>query len=152
MDLETLYKPAPDAPSLRVERTLARTPREVWTALLDPVHATRVWFGSTLETDLRPGGFLKWTGEWKGKRFEDRAIVVACEEGVFLEALYFSGFSEYAESAETRMRMVVRLNPQGGGTKVVVEQENFADETSRNHSRGSWNEILDAAGKEPPAP
>lgn len=151
MDLEHLYKPAPHAPALRVERVLSRPPREVWNALLDPAQAARIWFGSTLETDLRPGGSLKWTGTWEGKAFEDRAIVVACEEGVFVDCLYFSGFSGKVEAPETRSRLAIRLSPEGAGTKVAVEQENFADETSRDHSIGGWNAILDAAGKAPSA-
>lgn len=147
MDLDALYKPAPDAPSLRVERVLARTPGEVWSALLDPAHAARVWFGSTLETDLRPGGFLKWTGTWEGKTFEDRSIVVDCREPVFLDALYFSNFSGLPETPETRMRLTIRLSPEGTGTKVIVEQANFRDAASRDHSVGGWNGILDTIEK-----
>ena len=147
MDLKELYKPTPDAPSLRVERLLARAPREVWTALLDPAYAAQVWFGSTLETDLRPGGFLKWTGVWEGKSFEDRSIVVDCEEAVFLDALYFSGFTGLTETPENRMRLTIRLTPEGQATKVVVEQANFLDATSRDHSVGGWNGILDTVEK-----
>lgn len=145
MDLETLYNPNPDAPSLRLERVLpAQSPREVWTALLDPAHAAQVWFGSNLETDLRPGGSLKWSGVWEGKSFEDRSIVVDCEDAVFLDCLYFSNFSGLQESPETRSRLVIRLSPEGPGTKVVVEQDNFRDVTSRDHSIGGWIGILDA--------
>ena len=147
MDLDSLYKPVPDAPSLRVERLLSRNPSEVWNALFDSVHAARVWFGSTLETDMRPGGFLRWTGVWEGKTFEDRSIVVDCQEDVYLDALYFSGFSGLAESPETRSRLIIRLSPEGTGAKVVVEQANFQDATSRDHSVVGWNGILDSVEK-----
>ncbi|MBK8804729.1 MAG: SRPBCC domain-containing protein [Fibrobacteres bacterium] len=148
MNLDDLYKPAPAAPALRVERLLARTPREVWTALLDPAHAARVWFGSTLESDLRPGGFLRWTGQWEGKSFEDHAIVVAIDDGAFLDALYFSGLSGLSETPETRLRLVIRLSRKGAGTEVVIEQANFPDDERRDHSVTGWNMILDAVEKD----
>ena len=150
MDLDSLYRPVPDAPSLRVERRLSLSPKEVWSALFDPAHAARVWFGSTLETDLRPGGFLKWTGVWEGKSFEDRSIVLDCEVAVFLDALYFSGFTGLTETPENRMRLTIRLAAEGAGTKVVLEQANFRDENSRDHSVGGWNGILDTVEKGAP--
>lgn len=143
MDLDALYTPAPDAPSLRVERLLDLAPSKVWTALFDPAYAARVWFGSTLETDLRPGGFLRWTGSWEGQVFEERAIVVACEPEEILDALYFSGMSGLTESPSTRLRLVVRLSAEGEGCRVVVEQENFPDVARRDHSIEGWNGILD---------
>lgn len=143
MDIDALYAPATEAPSLRVERFLDRSPSQVWRALFEPANAARVWFGSTLETDLRPGGFLRWTGTWEGRDFEDRAIVVACESGTFLDALYFSGMSGLSESPATRLRLVVRLAAEGAGCRVVVEQENFPDAARRDHSIEGWNGILD---------
>lgn len=144
MDLATLYDPRPDAPSLTIDRVLAGvTPNEVWTLLVDPIHAARIWFGSTLESDLRPGGFLKWTGTWEGRRFEDHAIILSCEKGIILDALYFSGFSGLEESAGTRLRLTIRLTGEDSGTRVCLEQQNFQDITARDHSVGAWNGILD---------
>lgn len=151
MDLETLYRPTPDAPSLSLDRIYPEVPpRTIWEGLFDPRQAARVWFGSTLETDLRPGGLLKWTGVWEGKSFEDHGIVLACEDAKSLDCLYFSGWAGRDETPETRMRLTIRLEPAGSGTKVRVEQANFADATSRDHSIQGWNAILDAAAREIP--
>lgn len=148
MDLDNLYSPRPDAPALSIDRLLPEvSPRDTWALLLDPVHSERVWFGSTLETDLRPGGFVKWTGTWEGRSFEDRAIVLACEWEVFLDALYFSSFSGLQESPETRMRLTIRLDGDGSGTRVRLEQGNFQDDAKRDHSIEGWNGILDIVAK-----
>ena len=144
MDLDTLYRPRSDAPSLAIDRILPEVPpRDAWALLLTPIHSARVWFGSTLETELRPGGFVRWTGTWEGCAFEDRAIVLACERDAFLDALYFSGFSGLEESPQTRMRLTIRLSSEGGGCRVRLTQENFQDGGKRDHSIEGWNGILD---------
>lgn len=148
MDLDSLYQPSPDAPALRVERRFAKqSPDKIWNLLLDPAHAAKVWFGSTLETDLRPGGFLKWTGSWEGKAFEESAMVLECRPGVLLDSLFFSAFSGQTESPTTRLRLVLRLEPEGEGARLVVVQENFKDTAARDHSVASWNGILDIVEK-----
>ena len=70
-----------------------------------------------------------------------------CEQAVFLDALFFRGIPGLAETPENRMRLTIRLAPEGQGTKVVVEQANFRDATSRDHSVGGWNGILDTVEK-----
>lgn len=144
MDLDTLYRPRPDAPSLAIDRVLPEVPpQDVWALLFTPIHSARVWFGSTLETELRPGGFVRWTGTWEGCAFEDRAIVLDCDSGAFLDALYFSGFSGLQESPQTRMRLTIRISSEGSGCRVRVTQENFQDIGKRDHSIEGWNGILD---------
>lgn len=144
MDLDSLYRPRPDAPSLAIDRFLPEvSPSEVWALLLEPIHSTRVWFGSTLETDLRPGGSIKWTGSWEGKSFEDRAIVLSCALHEDIDMLYFSGFSGLEESPETRLRLTIRMSREGDGCRLRLEQGNFQDIARRDHSIEGWNGILD---------
>jgi uncharacterized protein YndB with AHSA1/START domain len=149
LNLHEYYQPTPDAPSLRLDRLLPkRSPSEVWNLLFEPANAARIWFGSSMEADLRAGGVVRWFGSWEGVHFEDRAQVLESETNALFDAIYFSSFSGQAEGPTTRQRLTIRLAPEGDGTRVLLEHANFRDLTSRDHSISAWNAILDVVEQE----
>ena len=53
----------------------------VWQALTDPAKVRQYMHGTNLATDWRVGSPISWSGEWRGKAYEDKGVVldVTCE-------------------------------------------------------------------------
>ena len=55
---------------------------KVWAALTEPHLVKTYMMGSTLETDWKIGHPITWSGEIKGKPYEDKGIVRSIEPGI----------------------------------------------------------------------
>jgi uncharacterized protein YndB with AHSA1/START domain len=65
-------------PSLnaRAETTIDAPVAKVWRALVTPALIKRYMFGATVESTWKEGGEITWKGEWKGKPYEDKGVIL----------------------------------------------------------------------------
>ena len=114
----------------------------VWDALVDPAAIQQYMFGTTLVTDWRAGSPIRWRGEWKGKRYEDKGRILAAVPGMRLAYTHFSSLSGQPDRPENYHTVAITLVPEGKGTLVTLCQDNNPDEASREHSEENWISML----------
>jgi uncharacterized protein YndB with AHSA1/START domain len=143
---------ADEAPTLRIERAFAATPERVFDAWTNPVVLRRWWAAQPdwvspeAVTDLRVGGRYRLAMQDTATG-EVRVVV-----GEYLEVerprrLVYSWTWEGGPAAmagSERTVVSVRFEPQGAGTRVVLEHRGFAGpQVCELHGHG-WRGCLDA--------
>ncbi len=127
--------------SLTIDTSINASPGKAWKLLVDPTRVGDLFWGSTVESDFRPGSPIVWKGTWEGKPFEDRGTIVAAEKDALLRYTHWSP-SSGPDVEANRNLLTWRLAPEGAGVRVSFSHENIATEAMRDHSRGMWNQML----------
>jgi uncharacterized protein YndB with AHSA1/START domain len=113
--------------------------------------------GVHLEVDWKVGSPMRMTGEFKGKKFEDKGEILAIETAKRLSFSHFSSMSGQPDAPENYHVVTFKLSPSGAGTEVVLTQSNLkggvtdADKKHRAEYEKNWQAVLkglaDATGK-----
>ena len=126
---------------------IAATEDEVWKALIDPAAIKEYMFGSTVTSEWREGSPITWAGEFEGKKYEDKGVITEFEPGKRLGFTHFSPRSGVPDVPENYHHVIIELTGEGDATHVALEQDNNADEDSRDHSAKNWEMMLDGLKK-----
>ncbi len=128
------------------------TPEQVWRALTDPVLVKEYFHGTTVTTDWQQGSAITYSGEWEGKPYEDKGIVLEVDEPRLLVTSFYSPMSGLPDVPENYQTVSYAIEPVEGGCRVTVTQDNNASDEAAAHSSSNWQLILDGlAGVAPRA-
>ena len=120
-----------------------RAPRStVWRALTDPDQIQKYMFGSKVETNWKPGSRITWTGEYEGKRYEDKGEILEVEHERRLKLTHFSPASGEEDAPENYHTLVYELEESNGTTHVALSQDNNKTEGAAEHARANWEKML----------
>ena len=118
-------------------------PREsVWHALTDLESLSKIMFGSTIETTWEVGTPIIYKGEWEGKKFEDKGIIVEFNEPTLLRTTHFSPMSGQPDVPENYHPLDFQLDDVETGTRVTLTQANNPSEEAAQHSSDNWSTAL----------
>ncbi len=120
---------------------------KVWEALVDPKAIRQYMFGTTVFSEWRKGSPIVWKGEWQGKAYEDKGMILALEPGRRLCYSHYSPLSGLPDRPESYHTVTVDLSAQGEQTQVALEQDHNASEEERAHSEKNWEMMLAALKK-----
>lgn len=126
---------------------LNATPERVWKALTDPDQIKEYLFGTKTTSDWQKGSNITYTGEWEGKKYEDKGTIVDIRFNELLHTTYFSSMSGKEDKEENYANIIYKITPSGNGVILTIVQNNNADEKSREHSEGNWKMVLDSLKK-----
>lgn len=126
----------------RASTRIAAAPDAIWRALTDPVQVKRYYFGTDLDTDWKPGSPIRWRGEWQGRRYEDRGVVLEIEPNRRMTYTHFSPLTGQPDVPENYHTIAVELAPDGDGTRVSLAQDGNADAKARDHAQQNWEMVL----------
>ena len=115
---------------------------KVWQALTDPQAIKQYMFGTRVVTDWQEGSPISWKGEWQGRQYEDKGIILQFEPEKKLQYSHFSPLSGAEDLPENYHIVTVELLPEGGQTRVTLAQDHNATEEERDHSKQNWNMML----------
>lgn len=118
-------------------------PEAVWRALTEPELVKEYFFGTTLETDWVVGSPIVYRGEWQGKAYEDKGVVLEADRPRRLVSTYFSAMSGLPDVPENYQTVTYELAPEGSGTRLTVTQDNNRDDEAAEHSSANWTAVLD---------
>jgi uncharacterized protein YndB with AHSA1/START domain len=127
--------------------SIGATRREVWNALVTPASIKQYMFGADVESDWREGSAIKWTGEVKGKKYEDKGVILKFEPELRLQYSHFSPLSGKPDMAENYHTVSISLAGTGNETEVSLSQDNNVDEKSRKDSETNWGAMLEGLKK-----
>jgi len=115
---------------------------KVWDALVNPRMIKQYMFGTNAVSDWREGSPIVFRGEWEGKRYEDKGVILRLEPGRLIQYSYFSPLSGLPDTPENYHTVTVELSSQGTRTLLSLSQDNNASEQAREHSEKSWGIML----------
>jgi uncharacterized protein YndB with AHSA1/START domain len=132
----------------QVEEDIQASSAQVWEAITTPGTLKKFFFGATVQTDWKVGSRIRMTGEFKGKKYEDKGEVLAVEPRQRLSFSHWSEMSGQADAPENYHIVTFNLSPKGAGTTVVLTQANLAGGTTasdvahRADYERNWSTVL----------
>lgn len=117
---------------------------ELWQALVTPAAIKEYMFGTTVTSDWVVGSPIVWKGEWQGRVYEDKGIILQVVPERVLEYSHFSPLAGVPDVPENYHIVTVELSPDGERTRVTLSQDNNPTEQAREHSEKNWGMMLAA--------
>jgi uncharacterized protein YndB with AHSA1/START domain len=131
----------------RASVTINATSAKVWNALVNPEAIKQYMFGTHVVTDWREGSPIIWKGEWQGKSYEDKGVVLQFKPGRTIQYSHFSPLSGLPDKPESYHTVTIELSGEGNQPRVSLAQDNNPTEQARDHSEKNWEMMLTALQK-----
>jgi len=120
---------------------------EVWKALTDPTAIRQYMSGAQVRSDWKEGSPITWTGEARGKHFEDKGVVLRVKPRKEIQYSHFSTTSGRPDKPENYHKVTIELESSGQHTDVSLVQDNNENEEARKSSQRNWEEMLGSLKK-----
>ncbi len=104
-------------------------------------------FGTRVVSDWREGSPIIWKGEWQGKSYEDKGVILQFKPGRTIQYSHFSPLSGLPDKPENYHTVTIELSGEGNQTRVSLAQDNNPTEQARDHSEKNWEMMLTALKK-----
>jgi uncharacterized protein YndB with AHSA1/START domain len=115
---------------------------KVWDALVNPEVIKQYMFGSTVVSDWQKGSKIIWQGEWQGKPYEDKGVILQIEPGRMIQYSHFSPLSGVPDVPENYHIVTVELSKEKDQTRLSLSQDKNASEQERADSERNWGMML----------
>lgn len=120
------------------------SPETVWQALTDPDKVKEYMHGTTIATDWEVGSPITWSGEWKGKSYQDKGVVLAFEPTTLLSTTYWSSMSGKEDKPENYYTVTYTLAGDDGTTNLTLQQDgNESQEAADQMAENNWGPVLE---------
>lgn len=120
---------------------------EVWDALINPSAIKQYMFGADVESTWHEGSDITWKGEFNGKTYEDKGVILQMEAEKMLKYTHFSPLSGKPDEPDNYQIVTVYLADGADKTEVSLTQENNTDENTRLESEKNWMVMLEGLKK-----
>jgi uncharacterized protein YndB with AHSA1/START domain len=127
---------------VRVSVHVDAPPHKVWEALTRPELIEQYLFGTTVETDWKPGSPITFSGSWKGKPYQDKGKVLECVPDRKLVHTFLSSLEGKSDAPENYKTVAYALKDDGHGTELTLTQDHNESEQARRHSEANWHKVL----------
>lgn len=115
---------------------------KVWDALVNADTIKKYMFGTTVISDWKEGSKIVWKGEWQGKPYEDKGIILELRPKTRLQYSHFSALTGEADIPENYHTVTIELEDKNKQTNIVLTQDNNATEKAREHYEKNWRSML----------
>jgi uncharacterized protein YndB with AHSA1/START domain len=126
----------------RTSVTIDAPSETVWDALVNPEAIKQYMFGTNVVSDWREGSPIIWRGEWQGRAYEDKGVILQLKPGRTLQYSHFSPLSGLPDKPESYHTVTIELSDEGDQTRVSLAQDNNPSERAREHSERNWGIML----------
>jgi uncharacterized protein YndB with AHSA1/START domain len=127
-----------------VTTTIEAPIAKVWEALINPEMIRRYMFGTTVTSDWKVGSPIRWTGEWQGRAYEDKGVILELQPERTIQFTHFSPLSGLPDTPQNYHTVTVMLSAEQPRTRVSLTQDNNPTEQAREHSERNWGIMLDS--------
>ena len=115
---------------------------QVWNALVNPEAIKQYMFGTNVVSDWREASPIVWKGEWQGKSYEDKGVILQLKPERLLQYSHFSPLSGLPDEPQNYHTVTIELSGEGKQTRVLLKQDHNANEEERDHSAKNWEIVL----------
>lgn len=126
----------------RAEIRINAPAAKVWDALINPEIIRQYMFGTNAVSDWKQGSPIVFRGEWEGRRYEDKGVILRFEPERLLEYSHFSPLSGLPDTPENYHTVSIELSGAGRQTLLALSQDNNTTEQARQHSERNWTAML----------
>ena len=130
-----------------VTGTINAPAAKVWEAFTTPRLLKQIFFGADVISDWKVGSSIIYKGEWEGKPYEDKGIILQFEPEKLLVTTHWSPLSGVPDVPENYHTVSYKLSGKGESTKLTITQDNNATEDEKIHSEQNWKMMLDGVKK-----
>jgi uncharacterized protein YndB with AHSA1/START domain len=123
--------------------TIGAPASEVWRALTDPGIIRRYYFGTEVSTTWEVGSPITWHGEWKGKGYDDKGVILEFDPPTRLSNTHFSPLSGQPDEPQNYHTLTYDLDEVDGVTTVSLTQDNAASPDEAKHDAENWFTMLE---------
>jgi uncharacterized protein YndB with AHSA1/START domain len=116
--------------------------QRVWDALVTPETIKKYMFGATVESDWKEGSPIVWKGEWQGKPYADKGVILQLKPNRLLQYSHFSPLAGLPDIPENYHTVRIELASKGKQTNVSLTQDKNSTEQAREHSQKNWEMML----------
>jgi uncharacterized protein YndB with AHSA1/START domain len=115
---------------------------KVWDALVNPILIKKYMFGTNVTSKWKEGSPIIWKGEWQGKVYEDKGIILRLQQKHLLQYSHFSPLSDLPDKPENYHTVTITLSDQNTGVSVSLFQDNNPTKQTLEHSEKNWRDML----------
>ena len=116
--------------------------KKVWDALINPEKIKQYMFGSTVISDFKEGSEIIFKGEWEGKDFEEKGVILSLQPEKILKYNTFNAQSGKPDTEENYHTITIELSEEGAKVLVSLSQDNNESEKMLEHSEKNWQMML----------
>jgi uncharacterized protein YndB with AHSA1/START domain len=127
---------------LRLEIPINASISMTWDALTNPDLIKQYFFGTNLITTWEIGSPIIFSGEWEGKPYQDKGVILDYQFEKLLKYNYWSNFSGTEDIPENYADISYQLSDNKGVTILVITQTGFKNLEAVEHSRTNWISIM----------
>jgi len=114
----------------------------VWDALVRPEAVKQYMFGTTVVSDWQEGHPITWSGEWQGRVYEDKGVVLRVIPSRLLQYTHFSPLMGLPDTPDNYHTVIIELFDEGPRTRLALSQDNNRSDEARAHSEQNWTMML----------
>lgn len=116
--------------------------QRVWDALVTPETIKKYMFGATVVSDWKEGSPIVWKGEWQGKPYADKGVILQLKPNRLLQYSHFSPLSGVPDIPDNYHTVRIELASKGTQTNVSLTQDKNPTEQAREQSQKNWQMML----------
>ena len=131
----------------KVSATVNAPAAKVWEALVNPSVIKQYMFGTNVTSSFKEGAPITWKGEWEGKPYEDKGVILRMAPGRQLQYTHFSPMAGLPDKPENYHTVTIDLAADGAKTKVSLSQDKNPTREAREHSEKNWSMMLEGLKK-----
>ena len=121
--------------------------KKAWDALTDPSMIRKYMFGTNVESKWKKGSTITWKGEWEGKKYEDKGIILQVDKEKKLQFTHYSPLTGLPDIPENYHTVTIETYPYREGSSVIITQDNNPTEEAKLHSEKNWRMVLEGMKK-----
>jgi len=116
---------------------------KVWDALTDPEQVKQYMHGTEMSTDWKKGSPIRWRGEWKGKKYEDKGTVLDVKPKKLLRYTHWSPMGGSEDRPENYHTVTYELKGENGATMLTLIQDNNPSQDEADKmAANNWAPVL----------
>ncbi|CAN5640376.1 hypothetical protein BH11BAC2_BH11BAC2_07770 [soil metagenome] len=118
-------------------------PAQIWEVLTNPDLIKEYLYGTNTVTDWKPGSEIVFQGEWEGKSYKDKGVILENIKNKLIKYSYWSGFSGLEDKPENYNLVIYSIaEKENGNTAFTWTQIGFASEEAQAHSANGMKGFL----------
>jgi len=129
-----------DAETVTVDVEISASPAQVWQALTDPEQVRHWFLGTQLETTWEEGAPITWSGEYDGRRYEDRGELLEVVPEQVLVHTHYSPLSGAPDEPASYRTVAWRLQDEGDRTRLTLDQTLLGEDPAQ--PKQTWEQVL----------
>ena len=127
---------------------IINVPRDiVWNSLVNPKVIKQYMFGTDVVSEWEEGSSIIWKGEWEGKKYEDKGVIIKLRPKKLIQYSHFSPLLGRPDKPENYHTVKIELTDRGNATFVSLSQDNNSTEETKAHSEQNWKMMLEILKK-----